>query len=71
MHIREDGDGAWYSGYGWWIVNGTYGQAGSDGTNAWVDPAREAVVLVFTQTPDGANPIRRFTDLVNLSISDR
>ena len=50
---------------------GTYGHGGSDGTDAWIDPEREIIGLVFTQTPRGPNPLRRFRELVNLSIEGR
>ncbi len=66
--IDED---ATYYGYGWRLANGTFGHGGSDGTNAWVDPGRSLVGLVFTQTPRGENPLNRFRQLVNLSIEER
>jgi len=62
-------------GYGFRIENGVYGHSGSDGTRAWVDPQRETIALVFTQTPgagrEGGNPWERFRDLVNLSIDNQ
>ena len=36
-----------------------------------LDPEREIIGLVFTQTPRGPNPLRRFHELVNLSIEGR
>jgi CubicO group peptidase (beta-lactamase class C family) len=58
-------------GYGWRIADGTFGHSGSDGTNAWVDPEREIIGLVFTQTPRGRPPLDRFRQLVNLAIEER
>jgi CubicO group peptidase (beta-lactamase class C family) len=56
-------------GYGWMLDgSGTYSHGGSDGTFAWVDPARNIIGLVFTQTPRGANPTQKFMDLVRLSV---
>ena len=56
-------------GYGWRVEpNGVYSHSGSDGTFAWVDPARQVIGLVFTQTPRGRNPRQKFVELVNLSI---
>jgi len=70
IHIAGEGSDASYYGYGWRIADGTYGHGGSDGTNAWVDPARGIIGLVFTQTPRGDNPFGRFRGLVNLSVED-
>ena len=53
-------------GLGWQIADdGAYSHAGSDGTMAWVDPAREIIGMVFTQSPGGRNPLREFQQLVN------
>ncbi len=68
VHIAGEGGDAAHYGYGWRVTDGTYGHGGSDGTNAWIDPEREIVGLVFTQTPRGRNPLDRFRQLVNLSI---
>ena len=60
-----------YYGYGWAIdPEGVYSHTGSDGTLAWIDPTRDVIGLVFTQTPRGKNPAQRFRELVNLSIED-
>ena len=67
--IQMPGGGGY--GYGWSITDGTYGHGGSDGTNAWVDPEREIIGLVFTQTPRGRVSLDRFRQLVNLSIEGR
>jgi len=71
IRIAGEGSEASYYGYGWRIADGTYGHGGSDGTNAWVDPERGIIGLVFTQTPRGANPFDRFRALVNLSVEDK
>ena len=53
-------------GLGWQIAaDGAYSHAGSDGTMGWVDPSREIIGMVFTQSPGGINPRREFQDLVN------
>jgi len=58
-----------YYGYGWSVAaDGVFSHGGSDGTNAFVDPANQLIVLVFTQTPGGRNPVRRFLTLVNQAI---
>ncbi len=58
-----------YYGYGWSVSEeGVYSHSGSDGTNAFVDPNQDLIVLVFTQTPGGRNPVRRFREIVNLAI---
>ncbi|WP_419161489.1 serine hydrolase domain-containing protein [Candidatus Palauibacter sp.] len=68
IHIAGEGEDASYYAYGWRLADGTFGHGGSDGTNAWLDPEREIIGLVFTQTPRGDNPLERFRELVNLSI---
>ncbi|WP_419165400.1 serine hydrolase domain-containing protein [Candidatus Palauibacter sp.] len=68
VHIAGEGEDASYYGYGWRLADGNFGHGGSDGTNAWLDPEREIIGLVFTQTPRGDNPLQRFRELVNLSI---
>jgi len=58
-------------GYGMgWVVDrdGTFSHTGSDGTAAWVDPERDLIVLVLTQTPRGRNPRDKFLELVRSSI---
>jgi CubicO group peptidase (beta-lactamase class C family) len=52
-------------GYGWMVrSDGTYSHAGSDGTMAWIDPAREIIGMVFTQSPGGNNPVAAFRKLI-------
>ena len=63
----KDPEGGGY-GYGWMIGDGFYSHSGSDGTFAWIDPEREIIGLVFTQTPRGPNPRQRFREIVNLAI---
>ena len=67
--VRTPGGGGY--GYGWRIADGTYSHGGSDGTNAWLDPEREIIGLVFTQTPRGRPPLDRFRQMVNLAIEGR
>ncbi len=56
-------------GLGWQVTSdGTYSHSGSDGTMGWVDPAREIIGMVFTQSPGGINPRREFQDLVNRAV---
>ncbi len=65
---NSDGPPSYY-GYGWSVsADGVFSHGGSDGTNAFVDPENQLIVLVFTQTPRGRNPVRRFLELVNLAI---
>ena len=53
-------------GLGWQIApDGAYSHAGSDGTMGWVDPARELIGMVLTQSPGGRNPSREFRELVS------
>ena len=70
IRTNPDSDGPpSYYGYGWSVSeDGVFSHGGSDGTNAFVDPANQLIVLVFTQTPGGRNPVRRFLDLVNVAI---
>ena len=64
----SDGPPSYY-GYGWSVSEeGVFSHGGSDGTNAFVDPNRNLIVLVFTQTPRGRNPVRRFLEIVNLAV---
>lgn len=56
-------------GFGWSIdADGVFSHGGSDGTEAWVDPARGLVVLVFTQSPGGNLLHEQFRKLVEASI---
>ena len=56
-------------GLGWAVdENGTFSHTGSDGTGAWVDPARNLIVLVFTQTPRGRNPSAKFLELARAAV---
>jgi CubicO group peptidase (beta-lactamase class C family) len=52
-------------GFGWVITDdGIFSHGGSDGTMAWVDPARDLFALVFTQSPGGKNPTQQFQRIV-------
>ena len=65
---NSDGPPSYY-GYGWSVSEtGVFSHGGSDGTNAFVDRANQLIVLVFTQTPRGRNPVGRFLNLVDLAI---
>lgn len=65
-HTRPDDPGY---GYGWMVDSaGVYSHTGSDGTFAWVDPARDVIGIVLTQTPRGRQPRREFVEAVNRSI---
>ena len=64
----SDGPASYY-GYGWSVSeDGVFSHGGSDGTNAFVDPGEQLIVLVFTQTPRGNNPVRRFLEIVSQAI---
>ncbi|MEX2271544.1 MAG: serine hydrolase domain-containing protein [Vicinamibacterales bacterium] len=57
-------------GYGWMIANdGTYSHTGSDGTMAWVDPARGIIGMVLTQSPGGINPTREFRAKISAALA--
>jgi CubicO group peptidase (beta-lactamase class C family) len=59
-------------GYGWMIApGGVFRHTGSDGTAAWVDPSREVIGIVFTQSPGGMNPIRDFPSKINAALAVR
>ncbi|HIM30040.1 MAG TPA: hypothetical protein EYG57_10805 [Planctomycetes bacterium] len=49
-----------------WAVNrrSVFSHSGSDGTMAWIDPQRQLIVLVFTQSPGANNPGRKFYNAV-------
>ena len=64
----SDGPPSYYA-YGWSVSeDGVFAHGGSDGTNAFVDPANGLIVLAFTQTPRGARPVGRFFDVVRQAI---
>jgi len=64
------GDGSGY-GHGWQVrADGAYGHGGSDGTYAWVDPERELIGIIFTQSPGGGSPQRDFMDQVRAAVID-
>jgi CubicO group peptidase (beta-lactamase class C family) len=57
-------------GFGWSVgPDGSFGHGGSDGTWAWVDPAREIVGIVFTQSPGGEIPSEQLRRVVEASIA--
>lgn len=73
-HVYSDEEAAArqrFYGYGWFVDrDGVYSHGGSDGTYAWVDPRREIVGLVFTQSPGGRNPREQFQKLVSAACYD-
>ena len=62
-HIKVDDEGGY--GFGWMVSSGgVYAHSGSDGTYAWVDPSRDLIGVVFTQSPGGVNPRDEFRRIV-------
>jgi len=60
-----------FYGLGWTVDrDGVFGHGGSDGTYASVDPQRQLIILVFTQSPGGNNPREAFRQLVNEACLD-
>ena len=58
-----------FYGFGWVVSReGVYSHGGSDGTFAWVDPKRDIIGIIFTQSPGGKNPADRFMELVNTAV---
>jgi L-aminopeptidase/D-esterase-like protein/CubicO group peptidase (beta-lactamase class C family) len=54
-----------FYGLGWVVGRqGIHSHSGSDGTKVWVDPHRELIVLVLTQSPGGNHPRDRFFNTV-------
>ena len=62
--VRDDPDQSFY-GLGWKVRRGVFSHGGSDGTHAWVDPQRELIGIVFTQSPGGKNPREQFARVVH------
>jgi len=62
--VRDDPDRSFY-GLGWKVRRGVFSHGGSDGTHAWVDPHRELIGIVFTQSPGGKNPREQFARVVH------
>lgn len=59
-------------GYGWMIrADGTYHHAGSDGTMGWIDPSRELIGMVLTQSPGGNNPTAAFRKLIETAAAEK
>ncbi len=59
-------------GLGWGVdVDGSFAHTGSDGTMARVDPERELLGIVFTQSPGPGNPRRAFRRVVEAACLDR
>jgi CubicO group peptidase (beta-lactamase class C family) len=68
MTTRHSPPGETSYGYGWGLTADRFGHSGSDGTYAWVDPTRDIIGLVFTQTPSGKNPTARFREMVSAAV---
>ena len=77
LMTRDHVEGPEGYGYGWAVEDGArgwgtgvgvFGHSGSDGTDAFVDPERGLIGLVFTQTPRGRPPFLRFRELVQLAV---
>jgi CubicO group peptidase (beta-lactamase class C family) len=59
-------------GLGWKLrAGGAYGHGGSDGTYAYLDPTRELVVLVLTQSSGGAAHREAFLTAAKKAIADK
>ena len=57
-------------GFGWVLFpDGSYHHTGSDGTLAWIDPARGIVGMVLTQSPGGLNPRNEFRQKIAQAVS--
>jgi len=66
--VKAGEDGAY--GCGWMVApDGVYSHTGSDGTMAWIDPARQVVGMVLTQSPGGINPVREFRETISAALS--
>jgi CubicO group peptidase (beta-lactamase class C family) len=60
-----------FYGHGWSVdENGVYSHGGSKGTFAWVDPRREIIGVVFTQSLGGRNPRGQFLKVVAAACRD-
>ncbi len=59
-------------GLGWSVqkTGETWSHSGSDGTWVWVDPKREIIGMVLTQTQKSTNPRKAFRELVNAACTD-
>lgn len=67
---KAETTGDTFYGYGWFLTDGIAQHGGSDGTNAFIDPERGLIGLVFTQTPRGRPSFARFREMVNQAIED-
>ena len=57
-------------GFGWVLFpDGSYHHTGSDGTMAWIDPARGIVGIVLTQSPGGLIPRNEFRQKIAQAVS--
>jgi CubicO group peptidase (beta-lactamase class C family) len=54
-----------FYGFGWSLFpDGIFAHGGSEGTYAWIDPKRQLIVLVLTQSPGSIRPRQQFIELV-------
>ena len=54
-----------FYGYGWFVDRaGIKSHGGSDGTYAWIDPERQILGIVLTQSPGGRNPREQFRQVI-------
>jgi len=68
----KTGQAGWSYGYGWMIApGGVFSHTGSDGTMAWVDPSREIIGMVLTQSPGGINPVSEFPRKISAALAVR
>ena len=57
-------------GLGWMLFpDDSYYHTGSDGTMAWVDPRRNAIGMIFTQSPGGIDPRNPFRERVGRALA--
>jgi CubicO group peptidase (beta-lactamase class C family) len=55
-----------FYGFGWSVnTDGVFSHGGSEGTFSWIDPNRNLFGLIFTQSPGGNIPRKKFIDLIN------
>ena len=71
-YYRRDGRGLGIDvGYGLgWVISqsGTFCHPGVTGTFAWVDPARDMLGVILTQSNDARNPGIEFINVVNAAV---
>jgi len=59
----------WFYGYGWNVrSDGSYYHGGAHGTWAYIEPAQELIILVFTQSVGGSNPRDEYVARVHAAL---